>query len=56
MNGPLWFSLALAVLILLAVSKPTRTLVGGIFERDRKGRLVLVLTPVPRPKKRRRKR
>lgn len=46
----------LAVLIVVALAKPARRMVGGIFERDRKGRIVLVLTPTPRPKKKRRRR
>jgi hypothetical protein len=44
-----------AALVVAAMSKPGKTLVGGIFQRDRKGRMTLVLTPTPKPKKRRRR-
>lgn len=40
----------LALLLVGAFSRPVRTLVGGIVQRDRKGRLVLVLTPARKPK------
>lgn len=50
------FALALGLLIATAFTKPAKTLVGGILQRDRKGRLVLVLTPTPKPKRRRRRR
>lgn len=48
-------AVAIAALLILAFSAPAKQLVGGIFQRDRKGRLVLVLTPVPKPKRRRRR-
>ncbi|WP_214365613.1 hypothetical protein [Pseudonocardia sp. H11422] len=48
-------SLAVAALLVAAFSKPTKTLVGGIFQRDRKGRMTLVLTPTSKPKRRRRR-
>lgn len=48
-------SLIVAALILAALTKPTKTLVGGIFQRDSKGRLILILTPTPRPKRRRKR-
>lgn len=44
----------IAVLVVLALAKPTKTLVGGIFTKDRKGRLVLVLTPAKRKKRKKR--
>ncbi len=44
-------ALILAVLIVAAFSKPARQMVGGIFERDNKGRLILILTPVPKKKR-----
>jgi hypothetical protein len=47
-------ALVVAGLVVAAMSKP-KTLVGGIFQRDRKGRMTLVLTPTPKPKKRRRR-
>jgi hypothetical protein len=50
-NGWIVIGLVVALLVLLAVAKPTKTLVGGIFQRDRKGRLVLVLTPVRRKRR-----
>lgn len=49
-------ALVLAALILAALAKPTKQLVGGILQRDRKGRLVLILTPVPKPKRKRSRR
>lgn len=42
-----------AVLVLLLTPKTRKTLVGGIFVRDRKGRMTIVLTPTVRKKKRR---
>lgn len=51
-TAALVLSVVVAALIVAALAKPTKTLVGGIFQRDRKGRLTLVLTPVPRAKKR----
>lgn len=47
-------ALVLAALLMAALSKPGRTLVGGFVQRDRKGRLVIALTPVKRGRKRRR--
>lgn len=41
-----WLCLALAAVIVAARSKPGKQIVGGILQRDRKGRLTLVLTPV----------
>ncbi len=46
----------LAALFVTAFSKPGKTLVAGIFQRDRKGRITLVLTPTPKPKRRRKRR
>jgi hypothetical protein len=48
-------SLVLAALVVAAFTKPGKTLVGGIFQRDRRGRMTLVLTPTSKPKKRRRR-
>jgi hypothetical protein len=48
-------ALVVAGLVVAAMSKPGKTLVGGIFQRDRKGRMTLVLTPTPKPKRRRRR-
>lgn len=48
-------AVVIASLLILAFRKPARQLVGGIFQRDRKGRLVLVLTPTPRPRRKRRR-
>lgn len=50
-----WLSIALGALLIAAFSKPVKQLVGGIFQRDRKGRLVLVLSPVPKKKRNRRR-
>lgn len=44
----------IAVLVAIAVAKPTKTLVSGIFMKDKKGRLVLVLTPAKRKKRKKR--
>jgi hypothetical protein len=41
----------IAVLLGIALAKPTKTLVGGIFMKDKKGRLVLILTPTKRKKR-----
>jgi hypothetical protein len=54
-TGAVLLSLVLAALIVAAFSKPGKTLVGGIFQRDSKGRMVLVLTPTPKPKRKRRR-
>lgn len=43
----------LALIVVGAFSKPGRTLVGGILQRDRKGRLTLVLSPAKRKRGRR---
>lgn len=45
-----------AFLLVAARSKPVKKLVGGIFIRDKKGRMTLVLTPTPKPGKKKRKR
>lgn len=52
----LLLSLVVAALLVAAFGKPTKTLVGGFLSRDRKGRLLLVLTPAKKRKKRRRTR
>jgi hypothetical protein len=44
----------IAVIVVAALTKPTKTLVSGLLTKDKKGRLVLVLTPARRKKKRRR--
>lgn len=44
-----------AVLVVALLAKPTKTLVGGIFQKDKKGRMTLVLTPVPKSKKRKKR-
>lgn len=54
-TAALVLSLVLAALLMAAMSKPGKTLVGGIFQRDRKGRMTLVLTPTRKPKRRRRR-
>lgn len=41
----------LAAVVVGAFSRPTRTMVGGLLQRDRKGRLLLVLTPTPRARR-----
>lgn len=46
---------AIAVLLGALLAKPAKTLVGAIFQKDKKGRMTLVLTPVPKSKKRKRK-
>ncbi len=43
--------LIVAALIVGAFTKPGKTLVGGFLQRDRKGRLTLVLTPAKRRKR-----
>lgn len=48
-----WLCIALAAVIVASRSKTSKQMVGGLLQRDRKGRLTLVLTPV---KKRRRAR
>lgn len=55
-TGALVVSVVLAVLIVAALAKPTRQLVGGLVYRDKQGRLVLILTPVPKGKRKRRRR
>ncbi len=47
-------ALLLAALLLAAFSRPTRTAVAGLIYRDKKGRLVLVLSPARRGKGNRR--
>lgn len=47
-------ALLLAALLVAAFNKPARTAVTGLIYRDKKGRLVLVLTPARRGKGRRR--
>jgi hypothetical protein len=54
-TAALVLALVVAALLVAAMSKPGKTLVGGIFQRDRKGRMTLVLTPTPKPKHRRRR-
>ncbi len=46
-------SLALAALVMAAFTKPGKQLVSGLIYRDKKGRLVLVLTPVRKGRKKR---
>lgn len=46
-------SVIVAALIIAAFSKPGRQMVGGFVQRDRRGRLVLVLTPTPKKRRRR---
>lgn len=43
--------LIVAALVVGAFTKPGKTLVGGIFQRDRKGRMTLVLTPAKKRKR-----
>lgn len=45
----------LAAVVVAAFSTPARTMVGGMLQRDRKGRLTLILTPTPRRRGRRKK-
>lgn len=52
-TGTVWLALVLAALVVAAFSRPGKQLVGGLIYRDRKGRLVLVLTPVRKGKKKR---
>ena len=53
-RGYWWHWIAVALLVLLiAVTKPSKDLVGGLFMRDRKGRIVLVLTPTRKRRRRR---
>lgn len=47
-----WLCLAAGAMAATTWHRPTRQLVGGLLQRDRKGRLTLVLAPV---KKRKRK-
>jgi hypothetical protein len=55
-TSALALALVVAALLVAAMrSKPGKALVGGIFQRDRKGRMTLVLAPTPKPKKRRRR-
>lgn len=50
----MWVLVGIVVLLLLiAVTKPSKDLVGGLFMRDRKGRIVLVLTPTRKRRRRR---
>jgi hypothetical protein len=44
-----------AVAALLLIPKSRSTLVGGVFKRDRRGRMTFVLTPATRKKRRRRR-
>lgn len=46
-----WLCLGLAAVIVAARSKTSKQIVGGILQRDRKGRLTLVLTPVKRKRR-----
>ncbi|HEY1119862.1 MAG TPA: hypothetical protein VGE43_19260 [Acidimicrobiales bacterium] len=46
-----WLCIALAAVIVAARSKTSKQIVGGILQRDRKGRLTLVLTPVKRKRR-----
>lgn len=55
-NGDLVGAILIATLLILAFRKQAKTLVGGIFQRDSKGRMTLVLTPVPKGKRKRRRR
>lgn len=49
-GAALLVALVLAVLLVLAYSKPTRKRVAGLMYRDPKGRLVLVLSPATKRK------
>ncbi|WP_232667884.1 hypothetical protein [Pseudonocardia sp. TRM90224] len=51
-TAALVIAIVATLLIASAFSKPAKTLVGGIFMRDKKGRLVLILTPTPKPRRR----
>ena len=50
-TGLLALAAGVAALIMALLSKPVKTLVGGIFIKDKKGRMTLVLTPAKRKKK-----
>lgn len=39
-------------LIVLSLAGPRKRAVGGVFKRDRKGRMTIVLTPLKRKRKR----
>jgi hypothetical protein len=49
--GALLGSAVLALLLVSAWSKPVRTRVGGLLSRDKKGRMVLVLSPAKKRSK-----
>lgn len=51
MTGTVILCLVVALVVVLAFDKPRKTLVGGIFQKDSKGRMVLVLTPTPKPRR-----
>ncbi len=54
MSTGAWVLIGIGLLLLLiAVTKPTREMVGGWHMRDRKGRIVLVLSPTRRKRRRR---
>ncbi|HEY9354633.1 MAG TPA: hypothetical protein VIP28_15330 [Nocardioides sp.] len=42
-----------ALLVVLLTPRTRKTLVGGIFVRDRKGRMTIVLTPTVKKRRRR---
>jgi hypothetical protein len=56
-DGALWLALAVAATVVLAGGKRTRKyLFSGVLTKGKKGRLGLLLTPVRKTKKRRKKR
>jgi hypothetical protein len=54
-GGLLALAAVVAGLIVAWFSKPVKTLVGGIFIKDKRGRMTLVLTPAKRKKRKGRK-
>jgi len=50
-GGLLALAAVVAGLVMALLAKPVKTLVGGIFIKDKKGRMTLVLTPAKKKRK-----
>lgn len=50
-NGDVWAALAVAAVLVAALAKPKKTLVGGWLVKGKRGEMLLRLVPAKRKKK-----
>lgn len=50
-NGDVWAALAIAALVVTALAKPKKTLIGGWLVKGKRGELLLRLVPAKRKRK-----